>query len=143
MTLFIVNFILIFLLSYVKPEFEELVRELENKLWDTQIPFEVEASLYHSIHQFLQAHNNVNPPASQTYVEKIMAAGYNFEDHKVITKDDYILSLWRIPGKIDDPQKEGKKPIFFLHGLLDDAYTWIVLNPNNSLPMMLSDEGYT
>jgi len=84
----------------------------------------------------------IDPPLSQTYVEKIMAAGYQFEEHKTVTEDGYILSIWRISGKIKEKRVPGKKPIIFTHGLLDDAYTWIVLNPNSSLPMMLSNQGY-
>lgn len=82
-----------------------------------------------------------SPPA-QTYSEKIISEGYKFEEHKAVTEDGYILTLWRIPGRFNSTTTvTRKKPIFFLHGLLDDSYTWIVLNLNSSLPTMLSDEG--
>ncbi len=143
MTLFyIVQFVLFFLSSFVKNEFEEFVQEIENNLRNSKIFTEIETVFSNSLGFLHQGHTVVDhPPSSQTYVEKIMAAGYNFEDHKVVTEDGYILSLWRIPGKISEINKQGKKPVFFLHGLLDDSYTWIVLNPNNSLPIMLSDHG--
>jgi hypothetical protein len=141
-SLYIVLFVLFFLTSLVKTEFEELVQEIENKLWDSKIFTDIERVFTNSLGFLNQGYTVVNPsPSSQTYVEKIMAAGYKFEDHKVITEDGYILSIWRIPGKIGETNQQGKKPVFFLHGLLDDSYTWIVLNPNNSLPMMLSDHG--
>lgn len=37
-----------------------------------------------------------------TIGELAMTKGYRFEEHKVKTPDGYILTAWRIRGKIDE-----------------------------------------
>lgn len=78
----------------------------------------------------------------RTYSEKIIKAGFRFEEHKVITDDGYILSVWRIPGPLRYFSKIHKKPVILQHGLLDDSYTFLALNFNISLPLLLAREGY-
>ncbi|CAI2370342.1 unnamed protein product [Moneuplotes crassus] len=70
--------------------------------------------------------------------------GYRFEEHKIVTEDGYILTAWRIPGKITESAKEfrGKPAVMLQHGCLDNSGTFIVGFKNQSLPLILSEEGY-
>lgn len=77
-----------------------------------------------------------------SYSEKIIRAGYLFEEHKVITDDGYINSVWRISGKQDDLSKTGKLPIILQHGLIDDSWTFFAFEPKYCFPFMLADLGY-
>jgi len=77
----------------------------------------------------------------KTLPEYIMSYGYSFEEHKVPTPDGYILTLWRIPKKIKEPRKK-RQPVLFLHGLLDNGFTWLYKEGSLNLPIMLVDEGY-
>ncbi len=58
-----------------------------------------------------------------------MARGFAFEEHQVITEDGYIMTLYRIPGKLVDQRKKTKEvgpPVLLVHGLLDSADGWLV-----------------
>ena len=56
----------------------------------------------------------------------------------------YILTAWRIPGKISESMKEisKKPPVILQHGLLDNSATWSINYFNNTLPYLLLEEGY-
>lgn len=64
----------------------------------------------------------------------IRGHGYPVEVHNVITKDGYVLSLYRIPGS---PNSEmdliTKIPVLMLHGLFESSNAWIVQGPSKSL----------
>lgn len=77
----------------------------------------------------------------KTLGEYILSYGYSFEKHKVLTPDGYILTLWRIPKKINERHKKSQ-PVLFLHGLLDNGFTWLFKDLKQNLPIMLADEGY-
>nr|XP_043627296.1 triacylglycerol lipase 2-like [Erigeron canadensis] len=71
----------------------------------------------------------------------IETKGYMCEEHKVITKDGYILSVQRIPAgrsgvKADQP------PVLLQHGLFLDGRIWVLNFPNQSLGFILADNGY-
>lgn len=76
------------------------------------------------------------------YYEKFITSnGYQLETHKVVTRDGYILTVWRIlPKKVSNLKQS--KPIILQHGLLDNSWTWFTLSPENCLPFILSDLGY-
>ncbi len=81
------------------------------------------------------------------YSKKIIEAGFQFEEHKIITEDGYILTAWRIPGLLHEKNKNNtnfqkKRPIILQHGLFDCSYTWIMLNSTESLAFILAREGY-
>mmetsp|Transcript_14809 Transcript_14809/g.17127 ORF Transcript_14809/g.17127 Transcript_14809/m.17127 type:complete len:382 (-) Transcript_14809:24-1169(-) len=75
-----------------------------------------------------------------------MTAGYKFETHKIVTKDDYINTAWRIVGKLEDkysdPHPERKPCVILQHGLMDNSATWLIPNKTIALPFRLVDEGY-
>ena len=78
-----------------------------------------------------------------TYAEKIDRLGYQFEELNVTTKDGYINSIWRIPGKKSETENKQKTPVILQHGLLDNSWTFFAFTePEYCLPFILSDLGY-
>ncbi|XP_047940781.1 triacylglycerol lipase 2-like [Salvia hispanica] len=67
---------------------------------------------------------------------------YPCHEHKVTTKDGYILSLQNIPyGR--SGKTAGERPTVLLqHGLLMDAVSWLLAPPDQSLALVLSDGGF-
>jgi len=78
------------------------------------------------------------------YAMKVIEAGYDFEEHRIVTEDGFILTSWRIPGEVNEKPKERRKrkPVMMQHGLFDSSYAWLVLNTTDCLPMQLAREGY-
>jgi len=92
-------------------------------------------------HDMFGKHQREDGDAFKTPAELVMADGYQFEEHKVVTPDGYILTAWRIPGKLG-ANFVPKQPVILQHGLLDNSFTWLVNNSTLNLPFMLADEGY-
>lgn len=86
----------------------------------------------------------LQPDAYKSDGELYQSNGYRFEEHKILTEDGYILTAFRIPGKITDSMKDLKNrpPIILQHGLLDNSATWTINYFNMSLPYLLLEEGY-
>ena len=81
-----------------------------------------------------------DPDCDLNITQLIQSKGYPCEEHKVITKDGYILGVFRIPyGR--NSSKPGR-PVLLQHGLLDAAVTWVMNFPDQSLGFMLADVGY-
>ena len=79
----------------------------------------------------------------------IESYGYACETHTITTKDGYILTLHRIPGR--PKQNEGNKntnqfpyhrrtPVFLGHSVVGSSAIW-AFAPNHSLAYTLADEG--
>nr|POE83691.1 triacylglycerol lipase 2 [Quercus suber] len=68
--------------------------------------------------------------------------GYVCEEHKVTTKDGYILGVQRIPVGRTNKTTANRPPILLQHGLLVDAATWLLNSPNKSLAFILADNGF-
>ena len=64
-----------------------------------------------------------DPEFTQDFDEIVKKAGYSFENHPVITEDDYILNVFRI---LDTSIKEKKGVVLLQHGILDSADAWIM-----------------
>jgi pimeloyl-ACP methyl ester carboxylesterase len=77
-----------------------------------------------------------------SYSEKVIKAGFEFEEHKITTADGYINTAWRIPRRLGEDPKIKHKPIIMQHGLLDDSWTWFALNATDCLGIMLAQQGY-
>lgn len=64
--------------------------------------------------------------------------GFEVEDHIVQTKDNYLLTIHRIP-----PKKKGSPVIYLHHGLLMCSDIWFLMNHRSqNLPFVLHDLGY-
>ena len=84
---------------------------------------------------------NIAAMPEQSYMtvgEMVVHSGYAFEEHKVLTDDGYILTLYRIPGKLSNPKPmisdKPKQPIQLQHGLFDQGGTWFFNEPHKSIP---------
>ncbi|KAL8264499.1 hypothetical protein R6Q59_022629 [Mikania micrantha] len=67
--------------------------------------------------------------------------GYMCEEHKVTTKDGYILSMQRIPEG-HGGTKANKPPVLLQHGVLMDGGTWVLNSRDESLGFILADNGF-
>uniref|UniRef100_A0A8D0C1X4 Lipase n=1 Tax=Salvator merianae TaxID=96440 RepID=A0A8D0C1X4_SALMN len=98
--------------------------------------------LYASL-QGIMATANINPEAILNAKELIQYWNYSCEEYEVLTKDGYILTIFRIPhGRINNTDTDPKPVVFLQHGLLVDAANWFQNLPHNSLAFMLADAGY-
>ncbi|KAJ8953104.1 hypothetical protein NQ318_013448 [Aromia moschata] len=81
--------------------------------------------------------------------------GYQVESHEVQTEDGYILTLFRIPSGRDNSNqgggdqqnssgnKDGKRrAVFFMHGLMTNAESFIFGGPSVSMALNMADAGY-
>ncbi|WVZ85270.1 hypothetical protein U9M48_032217 [Paspalum notatum var. saurae] len=81
-------------------------------------------------------------PINGTCQSRVKPFGYQCEEHTVTTKDGYILSLQRIPGRSSGQSAAVKIPVLLQHGLLMDGVTWLMNSPDESLGYILADGGY-
>ena len=74
---------------------------------------------------------NVNGDRSdskKSFEEICVENGFQFETHTVVTKDGYILNVFRIPGLEggENLMNTSRPPILMQHGVIDSAFCWIV-----------------
>ncbi|KAL8223730.1 hypothetical protein R6Q57_019205 [Mikania cordata] len=80
--------------------------------------------------------------ADGIYMLMVIPRGYPCEEHKVRTKDGYMLSLQRIPLGRAGGRKGNRVPVLLQHGLLMDGITWLLSPPDQSLALVLADNGF-
>ncbi|XP_012628388.1 lipase member K [Microcebus murinus] len=96
-----------------------------------------------SIYGYDKKGSTTNPEANMNISQIISYWGYPYEVYDVVTKDGYILGIYRIPHGRGCPKKTDSKPVVYLqHGLIASASDWICNLPNNSLAFLLADTGY-
>jgi hypothetical protein len=69
---------------------------------------------------------------SKSQPELIQKYGFPFESHEVVTKDSYILNVFRIPHGRNSLQGN-KPPVLLAHGLLNSAGAWVLHEPDKAL----------
>lgn len=52
------------------------------------------------------------------------------------------MLYYRLTGRKGEKSNSTRPPVFVQHGLLCDSTSWILNLPNQSLPFVLSDEGF-
>jgi pimeloyl-ACP methyl ester carboxylesterase len=83
-----------------------------------------------------------DPDCDYNITQIIQTKGYPCEEHKIITKDGYILGVFRIPYGRNRSSSLPGRPVLLQHGLLDAATTWVINFPDQSLGFILADAGY-
>jgi pimeloyl-ACP methyl ester carboxylesterase len=83
-----------------------------------------------------------DPDCDYNITQIIKTKGYPCEEHKVTTKDGYILGVFRIPYGRNSTSSLPGRPVLLQHGLLDAATTWVMNFPDQSLAYILADSGY-
>ncbi|OMJ71987.1 hypothetical protein SteCoe_29663 [Stentor coeruleus] len=89
---------------------------------------------------FLNIIHSLNPESIQSFKDICLSNNYSFESHQVTTSDGYILTLFRIPNKVNESYSPNKPIVFLQHGLIDLAETWITNIPCHGF--LLSDSGF-
>jgi len=82
-----------------------------------------------------------DPELKMTTTQIINYWGYPAEEHSILTDDNYILTLHRIPyGKTG---QSAKRPVIFLqHGLEDCSVSWVINLPDQSAGFIFADAGF-
>ncbi len=81
---------------------------------------------------------NSSLDADKSIAEYLLSYGYAFQEHKAVTKDGYILTLWRIPGNLSYVGPRGP-PVLVTHGIFDTGFSFLFQSINKNLPIMLAD----
>lgn len=74
-----------------------------------------------------------------SFKELVEAQGFQYEEHKVITDDGYVLGMLRV--KLPSTPV-GAKVVFLQHGLMSQADMWINNEPDVAVTMQLVRAGY-
>ncbi|KAF7819441.1 triacylglycerol lipase 2-like [Senna tora] len=93
---------------------------------------------------FRHKYADVEPPPDGICASSVIVHGYKCQELQVTTKDGYILSLQRIPEGRNEVRDKGskKQPVIIQHGVLVDGMTWLLNPPEQSLPLILADNGF-
>ncbi|XP_050207840.1 triacylglycerol lipase 2-like [Mercurialis annua] len=104
--------------------------------------FSATAATRTKLYSTIGQHDSTNSGANDSICSSmVVTQGYICQEHKVTTKDGYILSMQRMPadryGKPAD-----KPPVLLQHGIMSDGSTWLFNSPDESLAFILADNGY-
>ncbi|CAI9758530.1 unnamed protein product [Fraxinus pennsylvanica] len=86
--------------------------------------------------------NEFNAPPLGLCATAVAIHGYKCQEFDVKTDDGYILSLQRIPEGRTGGGGPNKPPVLLQHGVLVDGMTWLLNSPEQSLAMILADNGF-
>ncbi|KAG8384959.1 hypothetical protein BUALT_Bualt04G0172400 [Buddleja alternifolia] len=85
---------------------------------------------------------NGAPPPAGICAAVVTIYGYKCQEFEVKTDDGYILSVQRIPEGRAGGGGPNRPPVLLQHGILVDGVTWLLNSPQESLAMMLADNGF-
>ena len=77
---------------------------------------------------------------AEDYKSFISKLNLKLEEATIVTEDRYINNIWILGSS--DPSNRNGKSVILQHGLLDGAFTFLILG-ENSLVKKLCDKGYT
>ncbi|XP_047035407.1 lipase 1-like [Helicoverpa zea] len=76
------------------------------------------------------------------FTELTSKYGYVSEEHKVLTDDGYILTMFRIVKARNCHRAKRSPPVLLMHGLLQSSDSWIDSGPHAGLAYLISDACY-
>ena len=89
---------------------------------------------------------------SPVLFQKLLPLKYSFSTHKVVTEDNYILTIFRVQNKGKGTKfncliaKSGsigaQRPVLLQHGFNADGHSFFVEYTNSSLGFLLADQGF-
>ena len=83
----------------------------------------------------------ISPDAFKSFEDITKENGFASESYTLTTSDDYILSLYRIPGTLDNP--DTKKPaVLIVHAQDCDMMEWLWNDADKANALMLARAGY-
>lgn len=68
--------------------------------------------------------------------------GYPVQVHHVITEDDYILEIDRMPFGVDGDTPTVRPPVLLVHGVVSSAADFVINEPDQSAGFLLADRGF-
>lgn len=90
-----------------------------------------------------------NSDAFKSMAELAVKYGFRYEEHTVVTRDGYILTLGRIPGMLNEDQhpnsnnSDEKKPVILLaHGMGCNMMQWVFNTNSTAHAYVLARAGY-
>ncbi|XP_047991950.1 gastric triacylglycerol lipase-like [Leguminivora glycinivorella] len=81
----------------------------------------------------------VKSQAPLNFTELTELNGYQSEEHKVVTEDGYVLTVYRITKGAKCKEENKKTPVFFMPPLLSAADTAMEAGPDAAVPYLISD----
>ncbi|XP_030767117.1 lipase 3-like [Sitophilus oryzae] len=106
---------------------------------DVEKLFEFVWEALEAIAKFVPLHPDTDLNISQL----LNKYGYPFEEHNVTTEDGHILTMHRIAHGRNETITEKKRPVVFMkHCVACSSMIFLYSGPENSLAMLLADQGY-
>ena len=72
------------------------------------------------------------------FVQVCSENGFASESFTVVTEDNYISQLYRIPGKVGESSQGNKPAVLFMHGLECDMNFWTANDADLAPPFILA-----
>lgn len=73
----------------------------------------------------------LDPDTHRNVSEIIRSRGFEVEEHEVVTKDGYILTIQRIVNPlVDAKERANLKPVIMQHGLMSSSVDWVINSVN-------------
>ena len=81
--------------------------------------------------------------AFKSFEEICMENGFSTESYTLVTPDDYVLSLYRIPGTFSETQAGVQKPaVLIMHAQDCDMMEWVWNDAERANAFILARAGY-
>ncbi|XP_075530271.1 gastric triacylglycerol lipase-like [Dermacentor variabilis] len=68
--------------------------------------------------------------------------GYPVQVHHVITEDEYILEVDRMPYGVEGDTPNQRPPVLLVHGIVSSAADFVINKPHQSAGFLLADRGF-
>ncbi|KPJ09861.1 Lipase 1 [Papilio machaon] len=81
------------------------------------------------------------PDSLLNFTERSARYGYPAEEHRLLTQDGYILTVFRMAGTRRNGGA-GAPPVILMHGLLQSADAWLDAGPGAGLAYLIADAGH-